>query len=107
MLLFARRVVLQQAEASLAQLDRWIAEERRREGERRRGEERRPGPPEWLVQYGLNRRNVDAVHQGDCWAAAKSGRCRLAGRELVVDALRQGVPACVHCRPDTALGFLE
>lgn len=107
LLLFARRVVVQQAEASLAQLDRWIAEERRREEERRRGEERRPPAPEWLVQYGLNRRNVDAVHQGDCWAAAKSGRCRPVARELVLDALRQGVAPCVHCRPDTVLGFME
>ncbi|MFI0503219.1 DUF6233 domain-containing protein [Streptomyces albogriseolus] len=32
----------------------------------------------------MNRRNVDAVHAGDCWAAAKSGRCRPASREQVV-----------------------
>lgn len=107
LLLFARRVVVQQAEASLRQLDGWIAQEERREAERRYAEEHRPAPPEWLVQYGLNRRNVDAVHCGDCWAAGKSGRCRPVAREVVVDALRQGVPACVHCRPDTALGFLE
>jgi hypothetical protein len=24
-----------------------------------------------------------------------------------LDALRQQVPACGHCRPDTALGILE
>ncbi|MFH9016125.1 DUF6233 domain-containing protein [Streptomyces sp. NPDC017943] len=104
---FARQVVEQQASAALAQLDQWIAEEERREAERRRGEQARPAPPDWLIQYGLNRTNVDAVHTGDCWAAAKSGRCHPATREQAVDALAQQVPACIHCRPDTALGVLE
>jgi hypothetical protein len=105
LLLFARRVVVQQAEASLRQLDGWIAVEERREAERRYAEEHRPARPEWLVQYGLNRRNVDAVHCGDCWAAEQSEQCRPVSREAAVDALRQDVPACIHCRPDTALGF--
>jgi hypothetical protein len=104
---FARRVVVEQATASLRQLDGWIAAEERREAERRRGEEMRPPPPGWLLQYGLNRQNVDAVHVGECWAAAKSGRCRAVSREQALDALRQQVPACDHCRPDTELGFLE
>ncbi|MFI9468358.1 DUF6233 domain-containing protein [Streptomyces sp. NPDC052492] len=47
---------------------------------------------------------MDAVHAGDCWAATKSGRCRPASREQVVEALRHGVSACPHCRPDAALG---
>jgi hypothetical protein len=50
---------------------------------------------------------VDAVHAGDCWAAAKTGRCRPATWQQALDALRQQVPVCVHCRPDTALGILE
>ncbi|MEU6557852.1 DUF6233 domain-containing protein [Streptomyces sp. NPDC046915] len=104
---FARRVVEQQAVRQLRVIDRWIAEEERREAERCRGGERRPPPPEWLIQYGLNRANVDAVHTGDCWAAAKSGRCRPATRQQAVDALRRQVPACIHCRPDTALGILD
>ncbi|MFJ1606975.1 DUF6233 domain-containing protein [Streptomyces sp. NPDC088253] len=104
---FARRVVVQQATASLRQIDGWIAEEERREAERRRGAEARPAPPEWLVQYGLNRRTVDAVHCGDCWVAAKSGRCRPVTRAQALEALRQQVPACTHCRPDTALEFRE
>ncbi|MGW3148897.1 DUF6233 domain-containing protein [Streptomyces sp. NPDC001177] len=104
---FARRVVVQQATAALAQLDTWIAAEERREAERRRGEQMRPAPPEWLIQYGLNKQNVDAVHTGDCWAAAKSGRCRPATRQQALDALRRQVPACIHCRPDTALGLLD
>ncbi|MFD8520926.1 DUF6233 domain-containing protein [Streptomyces capillispiralis] len=107
LLRFARRVVVQQATAAVRQLDGWIADEERREAERRRGEEMRPPPPDWLLQYGLNRKNVDAVHAGDCWAATKSGRCRPASREQVVEALRHGVPACMHCRPDTALGLLD
>jgi hypothetical protein len=107
MLHFARRVFVQQATAGLAQIDRWIADEERREEERRQGEARKPAPPEWLIQYGLNRRNVDAVHVGDCWVAAKSGRCRPVGRGEALDALRQQVPACTYCRPDTALGLLD
>lgn len=104
---FTRRVVAQQATTALAQIDGWIKAEERRESERRRGEEARPAPPDWLIQYGLNRSNVDAVHTGDCWAAAHSGRCHPATRQQALDALRQQVPACIHCRPDTALGILE
>src|SRR4051794_4111499 len=104
---FARRVVVQQATAALAQIDGWIAVEERREAERHRGEEMRPPPPEWLLQHGLNRTNVDAVHTGECWAAAKSGRCHPVTRQQAFEALRQQVPACIHCRPDTALGILD
>lgn len=107
LLRFARRVVVQQATAALAQIDGWIAVEERCEAERRRGVEMRPAPPDWQIQYGLNRTNVDAVHTGDCWAAAKSGRCRPATRQQALDALRQQVPPCIHCRPDTALGILD
>jgi hypothetical protein len=104
---FARRVVVQQATAALAQIDSWIAAEERRETERRSGEAMRPPPPEWLLQRGLDGTNVDAVHTGECWAAAKSGRCRPATRQQAIEALRQQVPACLHCRPDTALGILD
>ncbi|AGS73920.1 DUF6233 domain-containing protein [Streptomyces collinus] len=102
---FARRVVEQQSAQQLALIDRWIAEEEQRERERRQGEERRPPQPEWLIQHGLNRSNIDAVHTGDCWAAAKSGRCRPATHEQALAALRRQIPPCVHCRPDTALGI--
>ncbi|MEU3410240.1 DUF6233 domain-containing protein [Streptomyces sp. NPDC006658] len=47
------------------------------------------------------------MHTGDCWAAAKSGRCRPATRQRARDALLQHVPTCAPCRPDTALGLLE
>ncbi|WP_324616040.1 DUF6233 domain-containing protein [Streptomyces sp. NRRL WC-3723] len=52
----------------------------------------------------MNRDNVAPIPVGGCWAAKKSGRCRPATRYLALDALRNGVPPCVHCRPDTALG---
>ncbi|MEU1056937.1 DUF6233 domain-containing protein [Streptomyces sp. NPDC005876] len=107
LLRFARRVVVQQVAAALSQIDGWIADEERRDADRRPGEERRPPSPAWLIQYGLNRANLDAVHTGDCWAAAKSGRCRPVSREQALDALRQHVAPCVHCRPDTALGVLD
>ncbi|MGW2557394.1 DUF6233 domain-containing protein [Streptomyces sp. NPDC001635] len=38
---------------------------------------------------------------------AKSSRCVGVSRAQAVDALRQQVPACTHCRPDTALGVLD
>ncbi|WP_030989967.1 DUF6233 domain-containing protein [Streptomyces sp. NRRL WC-3744] len=101
---FARRVVEQQAVRQLGLIDRWIAEEERREAERRQGAKMRPAPPDWLIQYGLNQANVDAVHVGGCWAAKKSGRCRPATREQALKALRDQVSPCVHCRPDTVLG---
>ncbi|MGW2556834.1 hypothetical protein [Streptomyces sp. NPDC001635] len=53
----ARRVVVQQATASLAQIDGWIAVEERRGVERRRGDEMRPPPPEWVVERGLQKTN--------------------------------------------------
>lgn len=102
---FARRVVVQQATAALAQLDGWIAAEERREAEWRRGEEARPPAPDWLVERGLNRDHLVAVHRGDCWDRGK--RCAPATRSQALDALRQQVPACSKCRPDTALGLLE
>jgi hypothetical protein len=84
-----------------------IAEAERREQERQHGEQARPPAPEWLIQHGLNRKNVDWVHTGDCWMARKSGRVRGISREQAIEALRQQVPPCPHCRPDTALGILD
>ncbi|MGW0412097.1 DUF6233 domain-containing protein [Streptomyces collinus] len=67
----------------------------------------RPPQPEWLIQHGLNRSNIDAVHTGDCWAAPKSGRCRPATREQALDALRGQVPASsVPCVPERAAGVI-
>nr|WP_244217430.1 DUF6233 domain-containing protein [Streptomyces carpinensis] len=37
----------------------------------------------------------------------KSNRCVPVSRDQPLDALRQQVPACSHCRPDTELGYLD
>ncbi|MFI9248239.1 DUF6233 domain-containing protein [Streptomyces sp. NPDC053086] len=100
---FTRRILVQHTRRQLDLIDGWIAAEERRETERRQGAERRPPAPEWLIQYGLNKTNIDAVHTGTCWAAKKSGRCRPATREQALAALRDQVPPCVHCHPDTGL----
>jgi hypothetical protein len=104
---FVRRVVEQQALRQLELIDRWIAQEERREAERRRGEEMRPAPPDWLLEHGLNgpQRQPVYVHAGACWNAGD--RSRPVTREQALHALQQQVPACSHCRPDTILGYLE
>ncbi|WP_086729655.1 DUF6233 domain-containing protein [Streptomyces carpinensis] len=103
LLQFARRVVVQQATAALAQIDGWIAQEQRREAGRRRGAEMRPPPPD---EIGLSKNNFVAVHTGDCWDPGK--RRRPVTRAEALDALtRRRVQACSKCRPDTALGVLE
>ncbi|MBU6531771.1 DUF6233 domain-containing protein [Streptomyces sp. NPDC048405] len=107
LLRFTRRVVEQQAGAALRQIDGWIATEERREAERRRHTEGGAPPPEWLLQHGLNPKNIDAVHTGDCWTVEGSERCRPVSREQAMEAIRHQVPACTFCRPDTALGLLE
>ncbi|WP_323874433.1 DUF6233 domain-containing protein [Streptomyces sp. 3212.3] len=104
---FARRVVVQQATAALAQIDAWIAQEEQREARQQQADEMRPAPPEWVVERGLQKTNLVAVHMGDCWTVRKSSRCVGVSRAQAVDALRQQVPACTHCRPDTALGVLD
>ncbi|MFF4401724.1 DUF6233 domain-containing protein [Streptomyces sp. NPDC001480] len=38
---------------------------------------------------------------------AELARCRPVTRQQVLEALRRRVPACIHCRPDTALGILN
>ncbi|MET9086182.1 DUF6233 domain-containing protein [Streptomyces sp. NPDC004237] len=103
---FARRVVVQQATAALAQLDRWIADEERREAQRQRVEARRPKPPEWLIEVGPDRTNLVAVHTGDCWATGRLHR-PLTRTEALEALTRHQVPPCDGCRPDSALGILE
>jgi hypothetical protein len=103
LLYFARRVVEQQARASLAQLDAWIAVERRREDERRNREARRPAPPEWLIERGIG---VGApptrVHCGGCYMAP-AVRVRPVTEDQARRALYEHVDACSHCNPDTEL----
>ncbi|MFJ3842336.1 DUF6233 domain-containing protein [Streptomyces sp. NPDC054904] len=42
---------------------------------------------------------------GDC--RDTRSRCKPIDREAARRALAEGVQACPHCRPDTALGLLE
>ncbi|MFF9766823.1 DUF6233 domain-containing protein [Streptomyces sp. NPDC053086] len=106
MLRFARRVVEHQAARQLALMDRWIADEERREAERKRRLAVRQALPEWLIERGLNGRSAVYVHVGGCTGAGE--RAKGVGREQAVRALTdEGVPACPLCRPDTALGILE
>ncbi|QNT98358.1 hypothetical protein HEP81_08130 (plasmid) [Streptomyces griseofuscus] len=95
---------MQQATASLRQIDGWIAEEERREAARRRTAEREQ-PPEWLVQFRHDGATIDSVHSGGCWAVPKWARCRPVIRAQAVEALQNHVSACPACRPDTVLGF--
>ncbi|MFC9682698.1 DUF6233 domain-containing protein [Streptomyces sp. NPDC056948] len=90
-------------ERDLDRTRRWIADEERREAERLRGVERRPPAPEWLIERGLDRNNIVAVHTGECWDPGK--RVKPATRAQALEALRHQVPACSKCRPDTALGI--
>ncbi|WP_225824971.1 DUF6233 domain-containing protein [Streptomyces naphthomycinicus] len=106
MLRFARRVVEHQAARQLALMDRWIADEERRETERQRGLAARREAPAWTIERGLNGRSAVYVHAGGC--AGAGGRVKGVGREQAVRALTDGgVPACPLCRPDTVLGILE
>ncbi|MGW3100318.1 DUF6233 domain-containing protein [Streptomyces sp. NPDC001102] len=93
-------------ERDLARTRRWIAEEERREAERQRGLQARPPAPEWLLELGLNRHAPPVfLHIGGCWNAGK--RSRAISREQARHALADGVKACSHCQPDTALGMLD
>ncbi|MET9960078.1 DUF6233 domain-containing protein [Streptomyces sp. NPDC006326] len=65
-----------------------------------------PEPPAWLVERGIGAGRLPIrLHTGDCWDTGK--RCIPTDPELVRRLLAEGVPACIHCRPDTALGVLE
>lgn len=92
---------------TLERVRQQIAEAERREAERRRGIEARPPTPDWLLELGLNRDSPAVyVHCGGCWNATK--RSRAIDRAAALRALTEdGVPACSHCRPDTALGVLD
>jgi hypothetical protein len=78
----------------------------KREAERQHGIEARPPAPDWMLEAGLNRGSPPVqVHVGGCWNAGK--RSRGVPRDVALRALAEGVPACGHCRPDAALGYLE
>ncbi|MER7507101.1 DUF6233 domain-containing protein [Streptomyces lavendulae] len=65
-----------------------------------------PPPPEWLIEHGIGSgRPPVRVHVGDCWDTRT--RCKPASVDQARRALAEGVEACTHCRPDTALGVLD
>ncbi|MET9319199.1 DUF6233 domain-containing protein [Streptomyces sp. NPDC003038] len=65
-----------------------------------------PPPPAWLIEHGIGvGRAAVRVHVGGCWDTKK--RCTPADRDVARRALAEGVEACTHCRPDTALGVLD
>ncbi|WP_369211106.1 DUF6233 domain-containing protein [Streptomyces flavofungini] len=53
-------------------------------------------PPGWISRTGETTRQT-----------RRAPWCRPASREQAMEALRQQVTACTHCRPDTALGLLD
>ncbi|MFF3015370.1 DUF6233 domain-containing protein [Streptomyces sp. NPDC057939] len=82
----------------------WIDTEERMiaaEGERRPA----PPPPEWLIEHGIGIRPAVRVHTGQCWDTRT--RCKPVPLDVARRALSEGIPACPHCRPDTALGILD
>jgi hypothetical protein len=92
-------------EQDLARTRRWIDEERRKT-ERLQGEQARPEPPDWMIEYGLNRDALPtAVHTGECTMAGK--RSKPTDSDTVRRALAAGVKPCQFCRPDTELGVLD
>ncbi|MGC4947683.1 DUF6233 domain-containing protein [Streptomyces sp. DT224] len=90
----------------LARLDRAIAEAETREAEKRRGEEARQPVPDWMIEHGIGQGSPPSeLHAGDCHMAGR--RVQPVTRDQALQALNTGLRACTHCRPDTALGFLE
>ncbi|MFE9886891.1 DUF6233 domain-containing protein [Streptomyces scopuliridis] len=72
----------------------------------RQRKQRRPPPPDWTVSRGIDaHRSPVAVHIGGCHMQGK--HVQAASRDDAVRLLSDGVEACGHCRPDTALGVLD
>ncbi|NUK55343.1 hypothetical protein HRW14_34910 [Streptomyces lunaelactis] len=101
MLYFLRRVQLKQ----LRQTEHWIQEAERRAAQQ---VARRPPPPapDWVLERGIGQGALPVlVHTGACYM--QFTRRKALSRDEARQALVDGVPACTHCHPDTALGFLE
>ncbi|MER5916319.1 DUF6233 domain-containing protein [Streptomyces sp. NPDC001982] len=59
-----------------------------------------------MLELGLNGHSPPVyVHVGGCWNAGK--RSKGVGRGTALRSLAEGVMACPHCRPDTALGVVD
>ncbi|WP_318201019.1 DUF6233 domain-containing protein [Streptomyces sp. SCL15-4] len=91
---------------SLDRVRQQIAAAERQQQEQQRGEQARPPAPDWLLELGIGRDTPAVyVHEGGCWNAGK--RSKGVDRSTALRALVEGVAACPHCRPDSALGYLE
>lgn len=87
-------------------LDRAIAVAEQREAEVEQGRQRRPPEPDWLIERGLDGHTPPvAVHVGGCHMAGK--RSRPVTRDEALRARTEQVPACIHCQPDRALGYID
>ncbi|MFE5774002.1 DUF6233 domain-containing protein [Streptomyces sp. NPDC056485] len=63
-------------------------------------------PPAWLIERGIGAGRLPVrVHAGGCWDSRK--RCTAITIDQARRALAEGIQACPHCRPDTALGMPE
>lgn len=92
-------------EMTLARVRQQIAVEEAAAAERS-ARQAPPPPPDWLLEHGIGTgRQPVRVHVGDCWDTRT--RCKPASAEAARRALAEGVEACTHCRPDTALGVLD
>ncbi|MGW0395638.1 DUF6233 domain-containing protein [Streptomyces sp. NPDC003042] len=70
--------------------------------------QRRPrsDPSAGLIERGIGAGQLPVrVHAGDCRDTGK--RCAVLNTEEARRALAEGVPGCIHCRPDVVLGMLE
>ncbi|MBT1188998.1 hypothetical protein HET69_34705 [Streptomyces sp. CJ_13] len=82
------------------------AEEREAATARKQATQASPEPAAWLVERGIGVGRLPVrVHAGDCWDTRS--RCTPADADQIRALLAQGIPACLHCRPDTTLGMLE
>ncbi|MFD8919479.1 DUF6233 domain-containing protein [Streptomyces sp. NPDC059569] len=95
-------MVVRELDTAIAARERQAAAD---EEAARNREARRPPPPDWTVSRGIDaRRSPVAVHIGGCHMRGK--HVQAVSRDDAVRLLADGVEACAHCRPDTALGLL-
>ncbi|MER6781203.1 MULTISPECIES: DUF6233 domain-containing protein [unclassified Streptomyces] len=71
-----------------------------------RGAARRPSRPRGRSSAASGRAGCrSASTPGGCWDSRK--RCTPISTDQARRALAEGIPACPHCRPETALGMQE
>ncbi|MEU6482205.1 DUF6233 domain-containing protein [Streptomyces sp. NPDC047017] len=62
--------------------------------------------PDWVIERGLNCASPPvSVHTGHCRMSGK--RVEAVAQATAHRALAEGVATCTHCRPDSALGFVD